>query len=349
MEGGGRGVDGEKAEQRPVWMSGWPAPSPQSPRSRAGSSPGGRAGWRGSLTSAPAALGSRSPASAQDPGAPFLLSIGDDAVMRPVLQSETSRHLRSLHVQGELGVNAGDPSIADLVDEIERRASRQRPDDTDTVMMETSPDVSPSLQPALSLGLTPALDLRGAAELDSFSRLLTFGSATNGAATSLQQPREPTPTVSAARRPVTQEVPSASLGQNPIPYDDDPYLARMRANVAALGEVTAKLRASVSMDASLDPHSRSIMLDSEFGPDRGNATRSNTVQSHAALYRSVAQCAFAQNQSRARLRLPLLLSPQLCLARRVLSSEECVASAGRATTRRTATARRSTPTRMCAA
>lgn len=239
--------------ERPVWMQGWPAPSPQSPLRRAGNNLEVQAGVEDQR---------------------FLLGAGDDDLVRPAMQSQPSSHLRAQHVQDQWG--STDP-----------RSSRpaQRPEDS--VMMETSPDVSPRLPP----GLSPDPNTRGSGQLDSFSRLVSFGHAepasveTHGTSDGGRaekktnfvfcQSREPTPTVR-----------TGSWASDQIPYSDDPYLARMRANVAALGEVTAKLRESVSLDKSFDTHSRSVMLESEIGYN-GAVARINSAQSHATSDRSV--------------------------------------------------------------
>ena len=169
-------------------------------------------------------------------------------------------HLRAQQVQDQWG--SADP-----------RSSRQAQRPEDTVMMETSPDVSPRLPPVSFGHAEPA-------------RVDTHGTPDGGreAASTNPQPRKPTPT-----RPFepTPTVRTASWASDQIPYSDDPYLARMRANVAALGEVTAKLRESVSLDQRFDTHSRSIMLESEVGADRGAAARINAAQIHATSYRSV--------------------------------------------------------------
>jgi hypothetical protein len=171
-----------------------------------------------------------------------------------------TNHLRAQQVQDHWG--STDP-----------RSSRQVQRPEDTIMMETSPDVSPRLPPVSFGHAEPA-------------RVETHGTPDGGreAASTNPQPRKPTPT-----RPFepTPTVRTASWASDQIPYSDDPYLARMRANVAALGEVTAKLRESVSLDQRFDTHSRSIMLESEVGADRGAAAGINTAQIHATSYRSV--------------------------------------------------------------
>ena len=91
----------------------------------------------------------------------------------------------------------------------------------------------------------------------------THGTPDGGreAASTNPQLQKPTPTVR-----------TASWASDQIPYSDDPYLARLRANVAALGEVTSKLRESASLDQCFETHSRSIIFRKL---KQGNEPRAN--------------------------------------------------------------------------
>jgi hypothetical protein len=132
----------------------------------------------------------------------------------------------------------GQASISELVGEIEQRTRQQEVQQSvwsgEVHMMDTSD--SPSRSPLASMHM---------------------------------QPQEPSVDLATGQmRPEDAASPEATQSSLEREYEQDPYLARMRANVAALGEVTRRLRASAFLDdddetPAPNDYSRSILLDSE--------------------------------------------------------------------------------------
>ena len=231
-------------DDRPVWMQGWPSPSPilestnHSPESR----------WRQLEGGARSVSGDARQDLSPQP------STGRQSVAEMVSEGTGARMLRgsrlpspskSFNGNSHRPSARGDASISDLVDEIEHRVSRQQQEreegqrlsPVEIQMMDTSD--SPSRSP--------------------------FGSGVQPSANGHIEPPVSL-SLSAWQRPEQESLDASAPSPLQREYEMDPYLARMRANVAALGEVTRRLRASASLDDVVDNelnHSRSIMLDSE--------------------------------------------------------------------------------------